>query len=264
MVLNSERFDALYRFDRDYRLVNLVATRATSFTRKLLALSSFRPMICCASSRLSIGRSGATPSSRRSRASRRDSGLATCRRCPARQHQPAETQSPAGEFYPREGTTSPSSTAPVPWLLPQRSCLADRQSNFTFHLSVKRALQGTAATLVEGHNHLPMLESTAIVARTGWISWVGVDLGAKMLPVENIRNRCCVESCYWPCCSEPALALIDAKRLLLPISALSERARQIGAGQYDLGLLHLVSARSTSWPPTYKRWHRRSRIANNR
>jgi PAS domain S-box-containing protein len=78
-----------------------------------------------------------------------------------------------------------------------------------------------------------MLESTAIIARTGWISWVGVDLGAKMLPVENIRNLLS-GILLLAVLFGAGFALIDVKRLLLPISALSGRAGQIGAGQYDL------------------------------
>jgi PAS domain S-box-containing protein len=80
-----------------------------------------------------------------------------------------------------------------------------------------------------------MLESTAIVARTGWISWVGVDLGTKMVPVNNIRNLL-GGIMLLAVLFAAGFALVDAKRLLMPLAELNVRAGQIGAGQYNRGL----------------------------
>lgn len=109
------------------------------------------------------------------------------------------------------------------------------RTNFKFHLSVDLALQGRGGTIVEHHDHLPKLESTAVVARTGWLSWVGVDLEEKMVPVDNIRNLL-GGILLLALLFAAGFTLVDAKRLLLPLSALSDRAGQIGAGHYHVHL----------------------------
>jgi len=103
--------------------------------------------------------------------------------------------------------------------------------SYGLHLAVERALQGRRQTLVEQHDQQQLLESSALIKRTGWVSWVGVDLDAKMLPVVYTRNLL-VGILLMAILLAASIALINARRLLQPLSVLSRRAGQIAAGRY--------------------------------
>ena len=235
MVVKSERFESLYRLDRDYRIVNLGLDpsirkhledyRHLDFSQHDLLRQQRvidRPLWSDTFISVVTGQPSVTLALPLA-----DGILLGNINLQSLNHQLASFTMGEGDncaIIDHVGTL-------VAFSNPQ---LAARRSNFKFHLSVERALQGTADTLVEHHDNLPMLESTAIVARTGWISWVGVDLGAKMIPVDNIRNLL-LGIMVLAVLFGGGFALVDARRLLTPLSALSVRAGQIGAGRYNLG-----------------------------
>lgn len=109
--------------------------------------------------------------------------------------------------------------------------LTTQRVNFGDHLVIGRAVQGKSETVLENHGNLQLLESTVGITRTGWVAWVGVDMGAKMEPVVQTRNLL-----GWilalALVAAAGIALLDARRLMMPLSALSERAGQIAAGHY--------------------------------
>jgi len=110
--------------------------------------------------------------------------------------------------------------------------LAMQRVNFSMHRIIGRTLPAGGETVLESHDNLLMLESTAGVPRTGWVAWVGVDMDAIMAPVDSIRNLL-IGVLALSLLLAAVVALVDAFRLMLPFSALSERAGQIGAGKYD-------------------------------
>ncbi|MHB8708424.1 MAG: ATP-binding protein [Desulfuromonadales bacterium] len=105
--------------------------------------------------------------------------------------------------------------------------------NFSFHSVVVRTLNGSGETRLEQHDQVRLLESTTKVPRTGWVAWVGVDLGAKMMPIDHIRNLL-VGIMAMALLFAASVALLDARRLMLPLSDLSRQAGEIGAGNYDV------------------------------
>jgi PAS domain S-box-containing protein len=110
--------------------------------------------------------------------------------------------------------------------------MAMQRLNLSFHATIARALQGQNDTTVERHQEQTLLESTAGIARTGWVAWVGVDLDQGMATINDIRDLLAgflLLALIFAGCT----AVLDARRLLLPLAELSERAGQIGAGQYD-------------------------------
>lgn len=107
--------------------------------------------------------------------------------------------------------------------------------NLSNHHSITRTLHGSAETVLEQHDDLRMLESTARINRTGWVAWVGVDLDAKMVAVEHVRNLLAgfmLLAIILAAC----VALLDARRLMKPLSVFSDRAKQIAAGNYDIAM----------------------------
>lgn len=111
--------------------------------------------------------------------------------------------------------------------------LVRERINFSFHPVIKRTLHGSAETVLEQHDQRLILESATNVARTGWAAWVGVDLGAKMMPVDHIRNLL-GGIMAMALLFAASIALLDARRLMLPLSDLSRQAGEIGAGNYDV------------------------------
>lgn len=109
---------------------------------------------------------------------------------------------------------------------------AMQQADFRQHASVEHALRGEAQTVVERHQDQLLLESTATVAQTGWLVWVGVDLDKKMAAVDDVRNLL-AGFMLLALFLGGSIALLDARRLLLPLADLHRRTAQIGAGIYD-------------------------------
>lgn len=110
--------------------------------------------------------------------------------------------------------------------------LVSQRVNFGHHTSVIQALSGQGKTIMERHADIQILESTAEITRTGWVAWVGVDYGAKMMPVKHFRDIL-IAVMLVSMLLAAGVALVDAHRLMRPLSTLSERAGQIGSGQYD-------------------------------
>jgi PAS domain S-box-containing protein len=110
--------------------------------------------------------------------------------------------------------------------------LVTQRVNFGHHTSVRQALSGQGKTIMERHADIQILESTTEITRTGWVAWVGVDYGAKMRPVEHIRDIL-IAIMLMSMVLAAGVALVDAHRLMRPLSTLSERAGQIGSGQYE-------------------------------
>jgi PAS domain S-box-containing protein len=112
------------------------------------------------------------------------------------------------------------------------SSLALQRVNVSDHLSIGRALRGQVETTLERHGEATLLESTAIVPRTGWVTWVGADMGLAMAPVDYIRNLLGAGMLLGAFFAG-GVAIFDARRLMRPLSALSLRAGQVGAGHYE-------------------------------
>jgi PAS domain S-box-containing protein len=100
------------------------------------------------------------------------------------------------------------------------------------HASITHALRGENQTMVERHQGRSLLESTATVAQTGWVVWVGVDLDHKMAAVDDVRNLL-AGFMLLALFLGGSIALLDARRLFLPLADLNRRTAQIGAGIYD-------------------------------
>ena len=111
--------------------------------------------------------------------------------------------------------------------------LAMQRVNFGFHQGIAQRLTNGAETRLERHGDDLLLESTASVPRAGWTIWVGSDMGKKMAPVDHIRNLLAGIMLLALVLAAGA-ALFDARRLMLPLSALSERAGEIGSGNYQI------------------------------
>jgi PAS domain S-box-containing protein len=112
--------------------------------------------------------------------------------------------------------------------------LAMQRINFGFHQGINLTLPSDGETRLERHGDDLLLESTTSIPRTGWVVWVGSDMGKKMMPVNHVRNLL-VGSMALAMVLAASVALADARRLMLPLSALSERAGQIGSGDYVIG-----------------------------
>ncbi len=110
--------------------------------------------------------------------------------------------------------------------------LSRQRVNFNHHRIIGQTLHERQVTILESHGDLELLESAASVPRTGWVAWVGSDLGVNMAPVRDIRNLL-VGVMVVAMLLAAGLALLDARRLLLPLSALAEKAGKIGAGNYE-------------------------------
>lgn len=111
--------------------------------------------------------------------------------------------------------------------------LALQRVNLSDHFSIKRALLGYFETSLEGHeNGVERLESTGAIAHTGWIVWVGTDMARAMAPVDHIRNLFVI-GILLSALFAAAMAVFDARRLMRPLWALSQRAGQVGAGHYE-------------------------------
>ena len=109
---------------------------------------------------------------------------------------------------------------------------AAQQEGLRQHASIEDALRGKKQTVVERHSGQSLLESTAMVAQTGWVVWVGVDLDKKMAAVDDVRNLL-AGFMLLALFLGGSIALLDARRLLLPLADLNRRTAQIGAGIYD-------------------------------
>lgn len=107
-----------------------------------------------------------------------------------------------------------------------------QQADFGQHASIERALQGENQTAVERHQDQTLLESTATVAQTGWVVWVGVDLDKRMAAVDDVRNLL-AGFMLLALFLGGSIALLDARRLFLPLADLNRRTAQIGAGIYE-------------------------------
>jgi PAS domain S-box-containing protein len=100
------------------------------------------------------------------------------------------------------------------------------------HAAIAHALRGESQTTVERHQGQLLLESTAAIAQTGWVVWVGVDLEHKMAAVDDVRNLL-AGFMLLALFLGGSIALLDARRLFLPLADLNRRTAQIGAGIYD-------------------------------
>lgn len=106
--------------------------------------------------------------------------------------------------------------------------------NLRNHPGVDEALHGTGTTMLHRHENITLLESTVGIESTGWAVWVGVDMDAVMLPLTQVRNLLAgimIMALLLAGCA----ALVIARRLMQPLSALDERTGEIGAGLYDCG-----------------------------
>ena len=110
--------------------------------------------------------------------------------------------------------------------------LALQRVNFSDHFSVKRALLGHFETSSERHDGLERLESTEPIAHTGWIVWISTDMARAMAPVDHVRNLFAI-GILLSALFAAGVAIFDSRRLMLPLSALSQRAGQVGAGHYE-------------------------------
>jgi len=115
--------------------------------------------------------------------------------------------------------------------------LIRQRVNFSHHRIIDQALHGKSFSILELHGDREVLESVASVPRTGWVAWVGRDLGASLAPVRQIRNVLAGVMVVAMLLAA-GLALLDARRLMLPLSALAEKARKIGAGNYEFQFQH--------------------------
>ncbi len=113
--------------------------------------------------------------------------------------------------------------------------LTAQRVNFSDHPAVGRTLHGDGETVLVRQGDREVLESTAPIRHTGWVAWVGVDMGEKMVPVDHVRNLLA-----WILVAAllmaSGVALLDAKRLMMPLSVLSGQAGQTGSGNYDFRL----------------------------
>ncbi len=110
--------------------------------------------------------------------------------------------------------------------------LAVQRVNYSDHFPIRRALLGHFETAMEVHDGLERLESTSAIAHTGWIVWVGTDLARAMAPVDHIRNLFVI-GLLLSALFAAGVAIFDARSLMRPLSALSQRAGEIGAGSYE-------------------------------
>lgn len=118
--------------------------------------------------------------------------------------------------------------ASVPSLVTQRV-------NLRSHAAIDAALGGTTGTTLERHGERLMLESTARISRSGWTAWVSVDFSSKMAPVKQLRDLL-VGLMLIAIMVAAGVAYFDARRLLRPLSSLSERAGRIGEGNYEIDI----------------------------
>jgi PAS domain S-box-containing protein len=113
--------------------------------------------------------------------------------------------------------------------------LAMQQVNFGLRRGIALPPPNIGETRFEQYGDDLLLESTATIPRTGWVVWVGSDMEQKMAPINHIRNLL-IGVMALALLLAAGMALADARRLMLPLSALSERAGQIGSGDYELRL----------------------------
>lgn len=116
------------------------------------------------------------------------------------------------------------------------AALAMQRANYNDHPAIERVLHGgKMETILERHGSQTVLESTALIERTGWVAWIGVDMGARMAPVDDVRNLL-IGILVMALMLAAGIALLDARRLMRPLLTFSEQAGQIGAGRYDVDL----------------------------
>ncbi|MDH3998640.1 MAG: PAS domain S-box protein, partial [Desulfuromonadales bacterium] len=109
--------------------------------------------------------------------------------------------------------------------------LALLRMNFNTHPVVASALSGTELTGEHRHDSATYLESVARVEPAGWVVWASLNLEAVQAPIRSLRNLL-VGFMLLAFLLAGIIAVINVRRLMLPLNALGSRARKIADGDY--------------------------------
>lgn len=109
-----------------------------------------------------------------------------------------------------------------------------QRTNLSDHPAVSAALHGSVGTILHRHGDVELLESTLGIKSVGWAVWVGIDMNAVMMPLTHLRDLL-AGIMLMALLLAGFAALLIARRLMQPLSALGEHTSEISAGLYTRG-----------------------------
>jgi len=111
---------------------------------------------------------------------------------------------------------------------------AMQRLNLSNHPEIRGLLRSRAVPLPEAEHPANLLESVARIDISDWVVWAAADMDHVLAPLYRLRDIL-VGFMLAAVALASGLALLNARRLMQPLAALTTRAGQVAEGKYELG-----------------------------
>ena len=112
------------------------------------------------------------------------------------------------------------------------AALSLQRINYANHPAVRSAMDGEDSTRQFVTGDQTYLESAAQIPTPNWIVWVGLNMDHVNAPIRQMRNILIFFTLVAASLGS-IIALLNVRRLMLPLTALGQKTAQIADGHYD-------------------------------